>query len=129
MSTKNTFLGAEKAALQLEKAERIALLGAGGVGMYSVARELLARGKTVIGSDRVTGPLFEDLLSRGARLQVGECPPGVDSCDLLIYTTAIAGDHPALTLSEQAGIPHILERAGQDPAVACGAVMLPEESP
>lgn len=164
MSTKNTFLGAEKAALQLEKAERIALLGAGGVGMYSVARELLARGKTVIGSDRVTGPLFEDLLSRGARLQVGECPPGVDSCDLLIYTTAIAGDHPALTLSEQAGIPrmsradalaglsrghtpgiavagmhgkstvtamlgHILERAGQDPTVACGAVMLPEESP
>lgn len=164
MPVNNTFFGAGRSAALLAKAERIALLGAGGVGMYSVARELLARGKTIIGSDRVESPLLEDLRRRGARFLVGECPPGVEACDLLVYTTAVPDAHPALTLTEQAGIPrmsradalaglswgrapgiavagmhgkstvtamlgHILEGAGRDPAVACGAVMLPEGTP
>ena len=164
MSVQNTCMGKEKAAALLKESKRVALIGAGGVGMYSVARALLGMGKTVVGSDRQKNDLFSDLVRRGARLYVGECPPGLEDCDLLVYTSALSPDSPALAIARQAGIPlmsrgdalagvtaghspgiaiagmhgkstvtamigHIFARADKCPAVACGALMVPEDSP
>ena len=105
MSVQNTCMGKEKAAALLKESKRVALIGAGGVGMYSVARALLGMEKTVVGSDRQKNDLFSDLVRRGARLYVGECPPGLEDCDLLVYTSALSPDSSALAIARQAGIP------------------------
>lgn len=115
----------------LEEARTVCLLGAGGVGMYSIGRQLLERGYFVIGADRANNAFTFDLEKRGALFFASEAPPlaSLESSDVLVYSAALNADHPAILFAQKMRKP-LLSRAdalaflmiGARPRVAvCGA--------
>ena len=102
MAILNPHRGDEYARGILEKAKTVCLLGAGGVGMYSIGRQLLERGYSVIGADRIENSFTQDLAQRGASVFMCDTPPldVVQSCDASVYTAALGDDHPAILLSK-----------------------------
>jgi len=78
------------------KAQHIHLLGAGGAGVSAVGRWLVALGKEVTGSDRESSRATEDLISIGAKIEVGSATMIPPKTELVIYTNALPPDHTEL---------------------------------
>lgn len=100
--------GIEKSSLRAifgASGRRIHFIGAGGVGLYSLARLALARGHAVSGSDIRPSRLLCDLILRGADIRIGHAPELLSECALAVYTLAIAEDDPELLAAEAAGVP------------------------
>ena len=105
--------------LHFSNAERVHLLGVGGVGMSALATLLSRKGCVVSGSDRnLETPNIRFLRSIGVA-----CHPddgsGVDaSLDAVVASTAIEGDNPALVKAKELGVPVFHRAAALSAALA-----------
>jgi UDP-N-acetylmuramate--alanine ligase len=88
----------------LPLAGSVFLLGIAGAGMRALALALLDRGCAVAGSDR-DAAAAADLAERGIRLQPESNVEAIAAADLVIYSSALADDHPALAAARAAGVP------------------------
>lgn len=80
-------------------------IGIGGIGVSAVARLMLLRGVTVSGSDREHSVITEKLESEGAEIFIGHDAKHVSaSCDLVVYSPAVANDNPELVTARERGV-------------------------
>ncbi|MFP7364464.1 UDP-N-acetylmuramate--L-alanine ligase [Corynebacterium callunae] len=91
---------------------RVHLIGIGGAGMSGVARILLARGKTVTGSDAKDSRTLLPLRAVGAKIAVGHAPENLELAGELptvVVTSfaAIPQDNPELVRAREENIPVI----------------------
>ncbi|MGQ0841061.1 UDP-N-acetylmuramate--L-alanine ligase [Actinokineospora sp.] len=88
--------------------ERAHLIGIGGAGMSGIARILLARGKTVSGSDAKEARTFLTLRAQGARIAVGQAAENLDLLPdgptAVVVSTAIKESNPELVEARRRGI-------------------------
>lgn len=93
-------------ALELDRLERVHLLGIGGIGVSAVARLLLARGIRVSGSDVKESSITRELRREGAILHIGHDASHL-SKDLqaVIHSTAIPADNVELVAARTLGLP------------------------
>jgi UDP-N-acetylmuramate--alanine ligase len=87
---------------------RAHLIGIGGAGMRNLARLLRARGVAVQGSDLKRSRALDDLEAAGVGVRVGHTAAAVmdqPRPDVVITSSAIAGDNPELRAAEEVGIP------------------------
>ena len=91
---------------ELDKVKSIYFIGIGGAGMSSLAAMMLAQKKNVVGSEKESSAITEELSSRGATIitdQSGEHVP--DDVDLVVYTVAIPESNGDLKRARQLGVP------------------------
>jgi UDP-N-acetylmuramate--alanine ligase len=100
----------------LEHARRLHFVGIGGIGMSGLALYLHHRGFTLSGSDAQESTQVHRLRAAGIPVTIGHAATNVNDADLVVVTSAIAGDmhqpaaNPELVAAEQRGIP-IVKRA------------------
>ncbi len=90
---------------QLEQYRNIHFIGIGGAGMCAIATILLARGWKVSGSDMARSAATRRLEALGARVDIGHRAENVAGADLVVTSTAIAGENPERMAAENARIP------------------------
>ncbi|MGD8496560.1 MAG: UDP-N-acetylmuramate--L-alanine ligase [Gemmatimonadales bacterium] len=91
-------------SVDLPAAGTVFLLGVAGAGMRALAAALRDRGCTVEGSDR-DAAAAADLAERGIRLHPESELAAVRHADLVVYSSALPPDHPALAAARDAGVP------------------------
>lgn len=84
---------------------RIHIIGAGGAGMSSLAKVLLAQGHDVSGSDLRGGATLQALSDLGATVSTGHNPTVVESADLVVASSAVPEFDEELAAARQNGIP------------------------
>ncbi len=89
----------------LDGVGRVHMIGVGGAGMRNLARLLLARGIEVHGSDMKHSGGLEELGRIGATVWVGHDAAHVDAPDVVIVSSAIAEDKPALEAARARAVP------------------------
>jgi UDP-N-acetylmuramate--alanine ligase len=89
----------------LEKAKHVHFIGIGGYGMSALALILLKKGYRVSGSDIRDSSLTASLVEAGAEFVIGHLKENIGSADLVIYSTAIAGDNPEKEEAARCGLP------------------------
>ncbi len=89
--------------MNLERINRVYLIGVGGIGMSALARYFNALGKEVAGYDRVSKPLTQQLEKEGVIIHYDDEPGLIPSAftqnkkrTLIIYTPAVSSDHREL---------------------------------
>ena len=110
MATENTRLGGARANAILQQANRVALIGIGGVGMCSIAHILLSRQKPIIGQDTHPNSHTHRLAEQGVRVFYHDLALPLKTGDAVVYTAAIPPTHPTLTEAKKLNLP-ILSRA------------------
>ena len=79
----------------LKAAKNIYFIGIGGIGISAIARMLLAKGKTVSGSDASVSEITIALQKLGAEIFIGQKKENIPTdIDLFIYTVAVKEDNP-----------------------------------
>lgn len=86
---------------------RIQLIGVAGSGMSGLALLLLGMGHHVGGSDRVTTEETERMQALGLRFSSPHSAASVADAQLVVYSSAIRPDNPALAAARSRGIPTI----------------------
>jgi len=86
----------------------IHLIGVAGSGMSGLALMLLEMGHKVSGSDKVTSRETERLQTLGLKFSSPQTAEAVADADIVIYSSAIRADNPALHAARQLGIPCML---------------------
>ncbi len=81
------------------------LIGIGGIGVSAVARLLLARGKTVQGSDVRESQLTRRLRDLGVRVQIGHDASLLEGVDVVVVSTAIPETNPEWVAAREQGLP------------------------
>ena len=76
------------------KIHKIHMVGIGGAGMSGIAEVLLNLGHSVSGSDMSDSAVVKRLRSLGARIAVGHAAENLGDVQVLVKSTAIAGDNP-----------------------------------
>lgn len=69
-------------------------MGIGGIGVSALAEMAQAAGARVSGCDRAASALTRKLEAKGIPVAIGHSPSHVRDVDLLVYTSAVAADHP-----------------------------------
>ncbi len=87
------------------KYKKIHFIGAGGVGMYSLARLSLKAGKEISGSDISENFFTKDLKQRGASIHIRHDADNIKGCDMAVYSLSIGEDNPELAYAREQGIP------------------------
>ena len=90
-----------------QKVKNIHLIGIGGAGMNGIAEILLNIGFTVTGSDMRITPVTEHLVSLGAKVFEGHVPENVETCDVVVYSSAVKEDNPEIIAARERKIPVI----------------------
>jgi UDP-N-acetylmuramate--alanine ligase len=89
----------------LDRRRAVHLVGAGGVGMSSLAQALLHEGHRVSGSDAKDSPKIRELARLGAEIRVGHAAANVPpDCDLLVVTAAVDARNPEIAAALARGI-------------------------
>lgn len=89
---------------------RVHLIGIGGIGMSGLARLYLHEGSSVSGSDAAESDNIKKLAEAGATIFSQQVPENIQALqtdsalDLVVYTEAMAADHPELVAAREAGI-------------------------
>lgn len=83
------------------------LIGIGGIGMSGIAHLLLKRGIQVSGSDVKTNKSTDALAALGAEIFIGHDARNIKGADLIIYSSAIAGNNPEILAAQPKNIPYI----------------------
>jgi UDP-N-acetylmuramate--alanine ligase len=103
-----------------ELPERVHLIGIGGAGMSGIARILLARGRTVSGSDAKDSRTVLALRALGARVEIGHDPAHLpDAPATVVVSSAIRATNPELAAARERGL-DVLHRAQALAALATG---------
>ncbi len=74
--------------------QHLHFMGIGGIGMSALAELALTRGARVSGCDREESDNTRRLRRRGIEVMIGHDPRHAAGADLLVYSSAIAVDHP-----------------------------------
>jgi UDP-N-acetylmuramate--alanine ligase len=82
---------------------RVHVVGVAGAGMSAVARLLVERGCVVSGSDEAEGPVVASLRAAGVEVDQGADPAHGASTDVVLYSPAVASDHPELAAARARG--------------------------
>ncbi len=90
--------------------QRVHLVGVGGMHLSAIARILAARGHTVTGSDTALSPLTDELAALGVMVREGHKAEHIGDAELVVTTSAAAGDNPELIEAGRRGVP-VLKRA------------------
>jgi UDP-N-acetylmuramate--alanine ligase len=99
-------------ALDLQRPQRIHIVGIGGAGMSAIAVVLRAMGHTVSGSDLKDSPVAERLRSLGITVAVGHAAENVDrEVDALTYSPAVALTNPEIVRATELGAA-VIPRSG-----------------
>ena len=89
-------------------AQKIYMVGIGGIGMSALAQLLQHQGKVVSGSDREESPTTELLRSKGIEINVGHRMSYIpDDCELLIYSDAVPSSNPERVRAQELGVPQL----------------------
>lgn len=88
-----------------EQPLRIHLIGVAGSGMSGLALLLIGMGHKVSGSDRVTSGETTRLQKLGLMFSSPHSADAVKEVDMVVYSSAIKPENPALAAAIQAGIP------------------------
>jgi UDP-N-acetylmuramate--alanine ligase len=92
--------------LNIDKITRVHFIGIGGIGMSALARHLLHEKKQVSGSDAELSPLTKALDSEGVQIFAEQLPSNISKdIELVVYTEAVAQDHPELAAAKALKIP------------------------
>lgn len=85
--------------------ERIHFVGIGGSGMSGIAEVLLNLGYQVSGSDLSPSSVTDRLVALGAHVSIGHDAKNIEGADVLVTSTAVAGNNPEVLAARQARIP------------------------
>jgi UDP-N-acetylmuramate--alanine ligase len=96
-----------KRSSQLAGAGTVHFIGIGGAGMSGLAEVLMARGKTVTGSDASPSATLDRLRRRGARVFVGHSAESVHGADLIVVTSAARPDNPEVREAQRLDLPMV----------------------
>jgi UDP-N-acetylmuramate--alanine ligase len=96
--------------IHLAPTQRVHFIGIGGIGMSGIAEILLTMGYQVSGSDLRQSPATERLAELGAVLYVGHTASNVDSCDVVVASTAVSATNPETVEARLRRIP-VIQRA------------------
>jgi UDP-N-acetylmuramate--L-alanine ligase/UDP-N-acetylenolpyruvoylglucosamine reductase len=88
----------------LSRPLRVHLVGVAGSGMSGLALLLIGMGHRVSGSDRVTTAETERMQGLGLVFSSPHTPAEVEGADLVVYSSAIRADNPALAAAKELGI-------------------------
>ena len=92
--------------VELNKLKKIHFIGIGGIGMSALARLFLHDKKQVSGSDHAPSNITDGLHSLGIEVATEQGPQNItNDIDLVVYTEAIAKDHPELVAAQKKKIP------------------------
>ncbi len=92
--------------MKLSEFKNIHFIGVGGIGMSALARLCLQEGKTVSGSDRALSPITEALAAEGVEIFAEQVAANIKpEYELVVYTEAMAKDHPELVAAKALGVP------------------------
>ncbi|MBW3610365.1 MAG: UDP-N-acetylmuramate--L-alanine ligase [Actinobacteria bacterium] len=89
--------------LDLTRPRRVHVVGAGGSGMAPLATILVSLGHTVSGSDLQGSTRLERLAHLGVEVHVGHDARHVVGAEVVVASTAVAGDNPELVAARGAG--------------------------
>lgn len=82
------------------------LVGIGGIGMSGLARQLLARGYAVSGSDLKASDLTDALQATGVRVATGHDAANLpDGCTMVVRSAAVPDENPEVARAKEHGIP------------------------
>jgi len=99
---------------------RVHIMGIAGSGMSGLARIMLARGLPVTGCESRESVTVRQLRELGAEISIGHSPQHLDTCDTLVYTTAIDPANAELVAGRQRGR-RVLRRATALAAMITGS--------
>ena len=88
----------------------IHFVGIGGAGMSGIAEVLLNLGYVVSGSDLADNAVTQRLAGLGAQTQRGHVAENISGADVVVVSTAVAGDNPEVAAARKKKIP-IVPRA------------------
>lgn len=92
--------------MELDRIKRIHMIGIGGIGMSGLARLFLHEGKAVSGSDRAPSAITNALEEEGARFFTSQEASNIGGdIDMVVYTEAMAADHPEMAAARELGVP------------------------
>lgn len=80
-------------------------IGIGGIGMSALARLLLARGRSVSGSDKSESSITKELKDLGARIFIGHAAENVKEAGAVVVSTAITTENPERAAAEKQQLP------------------------
>lgn len=90
----------------LDDFKHIHMIGIGGIGMSGLARLFLHEGKRVSGSDRASSAITGALIEEGAVFYDDQEAKNIDkNIDLVVYTEAMAEDHPEMIAAKELNVP------------------------
>lgn len=90
------------------KTKHIHFVGIGGIGMSGIAELLANLGYQVSGSDLGQSQITDDLARLGCTIYVGHERKWMMGADVVVTSSAIAGDNPEVEAAKEAGIPVIM---------------------
>jgi UDP-N-acetylmuramate--alanine ligase len=91
----------------LGRTRRIHFVGIGGIGMSGIAELLANLGYEVSGSDAKRSEVTARLERLGVRVSEGHAPANVGAADVVVISSAIAGDNPEVADARRRGVPVI----------------------
>jgi UDP-N-acetylmuramate--alanine ligase len=91
----------------LGRTRRIHFVGIGGIGMSGIAELLANLGYQVSGSDAKRSEVTARLERLGVRVSEGHAPANVGAADVVVISSAIAGDNPEVADARRRGVPVI----------------------
>ncbi len=84
---------------------RVHFIGIGGCGTSGLALMMKSRGATVSGSDQSASETTSALRTAGMSISIGDSPSQISpQIDLVVYSAAVAADHPELAQAHAMGI-------------------------
>lgn len=89
------------------RVRNIHMIGIGGAGMSGIAEILINSGFTITGSDIRNTPVTERLESLGAHIFIGHAASNVQTCDAVVYSSAVKGENPEIIAARERKIPVI----------------------
>ncbi|MCB1671561.1 MAG: UDP-N-acetylmuramate--L-alanine ligase [Gammaproteobacteria bacterium] len=95
---------------EMRRIRTIHFVGIGGAGMCGIAEVLLNQGYNISGSDMRSSGNTRRLENLGAQIFIGHQADNVQAADVVVYSSAVAGDNPELEAAREAGKP-IIARA------------------
>ncbi len=83
----------------------IHFVGIGGIGMSAIARLLLAKGRSVSGSDQAESPITKELEELGAKIFIGHQASNAKDAAALVVSTAITNANPEYVYAQEHNLP------------------------
>jgi UDP-N-acetylmuramate--alanine ligase len=92
------------------KQKKVFFSGIGGVSMSSLSMILKNNGYNVLGSDRSTSSITDNLTENGIKVIIGQKKENISDIGLVVRTAAVSDDNPEILQAKELGIP-VMERS------------------